>query len=70
MTFVRDNRTGAIINKDDSYYKMILTNRKDKENAKMLMKKIDTLECELTEIRDLFKQVINGMNYGQTNSQR
>lgn len=64
MTFIRDVSTGAIINKDDNYYKMILAKRKEKQKADDFQERMYCLECELTEIKDLLKQVLNGKNYG------
>lgn len=64
MTFIRDDSTGAIINKDNNYYKMILARREEKKKSDNLQEKIYCLECELTEIKDLLKQVLNGKNYG------
>ena len=64
MTFIRDESTGAIINRDDNYYKMILAKRKEKQKADDFQERVYCLECELTEIKDLLKQVLNGKNYG------
>lgn len=64
MTFIRDDNTGAIINRDDNYYKLILAKRKEKEKAEKFQQRMLSLECELTEIKDLLKQVLNGKNYG------
>lgn len=64
MTFMRDNGTGAIINTDDNYYKMILAKREEKKKAEVFRERMECLECELTEIKYLLKQVLNGKNYG------
>jgi hypothetical protein len=64
MTFVRDISTGAIINKDDNYYKMILAKREEQKKAQAFRERMECLECELTEIKQLLKQVLNGKNYG------
>lgn len=64
MTFIRDDSTGAIINKDDNYYKMILSRREEKKKAESFQEKMYSLECELTEVKNLLKQVLNGKNYG------
>lgn len=64
MTFVRDNGTGAIINTDDNYYKIILSKREEQKKAEVFRERMETLECELTEIKYLLKQVLNGKNYG------
>jgi hypothetical protein len=64
MTFIRDDSTGAIINNDDNYYKMILAKREEKKKADSLQNKMNCLECELKEIKNLLNQVLNGKNYG------
>jgi hypothetical protein len=64
MTYLRDDHTGAIINKDDNYYKMILSRREEKKKTEIFHQKIHSLECELTEIKNLLKQVLNGKNHG------
>jgi hypothetical protein len=61
---MRDDNTGAIINKDDNYYKMILSRREEKKKAESFQEKMYSLECELTEVKNLLKQVLNGKNYG------
>ena len=64
MTFIRDDSTGAIINKDDQYYKMILARREEKNKTQNLQEKIILIERELIEIKNLLNQVLNGKNYG------
>jgi hypothetical protein len=64
MTFIRDDSTGAIINRDNNYYKMILARREEKKKAESFQEKMHCLECELTEIKKLLQQVLNGKNYG------
>jgi hypothetical protein len=64
MTFIRDDSTGAVINKDDNYYKMILAKREEKNKADSFQERMNCLECELTEIKNLLNQVLNGKNYG------
>lgn len=64
MTFIRDIDTGAIINNDDNYYKLILAKRLEKKKADDLQEKMTGLEFELIEIKNLLKQVLNGKNYG------
>lgn len=64
MTFIRDIGTGAIINKDDSHYKMILSKREEQRKVQQFQQKMECLECELTEIKNLLKQVLNGKSYG------
>jgi len=59
MTFVRDNGTGAIINTDDNYYRMILARREETKKTKDLQKELYCLKCELSEIKLLLNQVLN-----------
>lgn len=64
MTFIRDDLSGAIINTDDNYYKMILAKREEKQKSAKLQDELDCLKCELSEIKDLLNQVLNGKKYG------
>ncbi len=58
MSFVKTTQ-GVIINTDDSYYRAIVAQRESEKQAREMCAKINDLEGELTEIRDLLKQVIN-----------
>lgn len=58
MSFVK-NPQGVIINTDDSYYKAIVAQRESEKKAREMQVKMQSLEGELSEIRDLLKQVIN-----------
>lgn len=58
MSFVKTAQ-GVIINTDDSYYRAIVAQRESEKQAREMCAKINDLEGELTEIRDLLKQVIN-----------
>lgn len=58
MSFVKTSQ-GVIINTDDSYYRAIVAQRESEKQAREMCAKINDLEGELTEIRDLLKQVIN-----------
>ena len=64
MTFIRDDLSGAIINTDDNYYKMILAKREEKQKSAKLQDELDCLKSELSEIKDLLNQVLNGKKYG------
>ena len=58
MSFTK-TRDGVIINTDVSYYTTVLAHRESEKHAREICEKINDLESELTEIRDLLKQVIN-----------
>lgn len=58
MSFVKTTQ-GVIINTDDSYYRAIVAQRESEKQAREMCAKINDLEGELSEIRDLLKQVIN-----------
>ena len=58
MSFVKTAQ-GVIINTDDSYYKAVVAQRESEKRAREMHSKISDLESELSEIRDLLKQVIN-----------
>ncbi len=58
MSFVKTTQ-GVIINTDDSYYKAIIAQRESEKKAREMETKMQDLESEITEIRDLLKQVIN-----------
>jgi hypothetical protein len=70
-TFMKDPVTGTIINTDDSVYKHILRvrnlNKKNSESIQ-LTKKINEVETELTEIKNLLHQILDGKNYGSISS--
>lgn len=58
MSFVKTPE-GIIINTDVSYYKTVVAHRESEKNAREICAKMSDLEGELTEIRDLLKQVIH-----------
>ena len=58
MSYVK-NAQGIIINTDDSHYKAILAQRDSQKQAAELAIKMQALETELVDIRDLLQQVIN-----------
>ena len=64
MSFVRDKATGAVINTDDSYYRSILALRDSQKQAQQLCGEIDSLKNEMSVMRDLLKQVIDGKKDG------
>lgn len=60
MSFVRDPMSGAVINTDDSYYRSILAVRQSQKESQELCQKLHDLESELSDIKNLLKQVVNG----------
>lgn len=57
---VRDTSSGAIINTNDSYYKQLLVSRSQSKQTQEVCQKMKALESELTEIKMLLQQVLNG----------
>lgn len=64
MAYVRDKTTGAVINTDDSYYRSILALRDSQKQGQQLCQELDTLKSEMSVMRDLLKQVIDGKKNG------
>ena len=60
MSFIRDPMSGAVINTDDSYYRSILAARQSQKEAQQMCQKLHDLESELSEIKDLLKNFVNG----------
>jgi hypothetical protein len=57
---VRDTSSGAIINTNDSYYKQLVASRSQAKQTQEVCQKMKALEGELTEIKMLLQQVLNG----------
>ncbi len=57
---VRDTSSGAIINTNDSYYKQLVANRSQAKQTQEVCQKMKALEGELSEIKMLLQQVLNG----------
>jgi len=62
--FVRDPKTGIVINTDDAGYNYILAMRQKNNESKELCNELQTLKGELTEIKTLLQAVMDGKNYG------
>lgn len=60
MVFVRDTSTKIVINTDDAPYKAILAEREARKKNEALSLEINALKTELSDIRELLQQVING----------
>lgn len=57
---VRDTTSGAIINMNDSYYKQLVANRSQSKQTQEVCQKMKAIESELSEIKMLLQQVLNG----------
>lgn len=57
---VRDTSSGAIINMNDSYYKQLVASRSQTKQTQEVCQKMKALESELTEIKMMLQQVLNG----------
>lgn len=62
--YYKDTSSGAIINTDDSYYQQILAERQRIKEQKSLCDEMNTLKGELTEIKSLLAQIVNGQKNG------
>lgn len=67
-SYIRDPRTGVVINTDDSHYKAILADRQLRKQSSDLQNQINNLNKDMAEIRNLLVQVVNGINNGQNGS--
>lgn len=63
MSFVRNSTTGVIINTDENYYKALLAKRNSKKESDKLNEEISELKSELSSIKVLLEEVINGRKY-------
>ena len=62
--FIRDTESGAIINTNDSYYKQILAQRSNSKKTAEVCEKMNSLESELSEIKMMLQQILNGRRDG------
>lgn len=62
--YMKDATTGAIINTNDDHYKRILAIRAEKKKGQDLCKRMNSLENDLREIKELLVQVLGGRNNG------
>ncbi len=53
----RDEKTGAVVNCDDSEYNRYILSKKEKLLQK---KEIESIKMELDEIKTLLKEILNG----------
>lgn len=62
--FFRDTESGAIINTNDSYYNQILAQRNQSKKTAEVCEKMKSLEGELSEIKMMLQQILNGRKDG------
>lgn len=62
MSFVKDIRSGVVINTDDTQYKAILAARQAQKEKNELNSKIESLSSELNDIKLLLQQVLTNRN--------
>jgi len=60
--YVKDTDTGVVINNNEEEYKKFLAAREASKKNHNLCKRMTEVENELTEIKDLLLQVLNGRN--------
>ena len=60
--FMKDTSTGAFINIDDTSYAKFIAERSNAKNSKDLSNRINAVEDDLKEIKNLLLQVVNGRN--------
>lgn len=59
----RDEKTGAVVNCDDSEYNQYILSKKEKMIQK---KEIESIKMELDEIKSLLKEILNGTKWHWT----
>lgn len=60
--FMKDTATGAFINTDDASYARYMAQRASIKKNNDLCNRIDAVENDLREIKNLLLQVVNGRN--------
>jgi hypothetical protein len=60
--YMKDTTSGAFINTDDASYARFLAQRSNIKKNNDLCKRIDAVEDDLREIKNLLLQVVNGRN--------
>lgn len=61
--FIKDSN-GLVINTDESHYKSIIARRNQRKMIDRLDLQIEDLNTELSEIKSMLKQLMDGKNYG------
>lgn len=60
--FMKDTSSGAFINTDDASYAKFVAERSKAKNSRDLSNRINDVEDDLREIKNLLLQVVNGRN--------
>lgn len=58
MSFVKDDK-GYVHNTDDSYYRILLSDRNQKKQNKDLQEKLNSVTSEIDALKDLINKVIS-----------
>jgi hypothetical protein len=62
--FVKDPFSQAVINTDDAEYRRILTERERAKKVESLCCDVDNIKSELSDIKTLLLQIVNGRQNG------
>lgn len=60
--YMKDTTSGAFINTDDASYARFMAQRASLKKSNDLCNRIDAVENDLREIKNLLLQVVNGRN--------
>lgn len=60
--YMKDTSSGAFINTDDASYARFMAQRASLKKSNELCNRIDAVENDLREIKNLLLQVVNGRN--------
>jgi hypothetical protein len=60
--YMKDTSTGAFINTDDAAYARFVAQRSESKKSRDLCKRIEAVENDLRDIKELLLQVLNGRN--------
>jgi hypothetical protein len=63
MTYIK-NDDGLLINTDESHYRALLAARESQKQAMAVYEQVQDLTAQLSEIKDLLSQAVNGRKYG------
>lgn len=61
-SFVKDTESGAFINTDDAAYQRFKAQREASKTTTELCERMNAVEGDLREIKNLLLQVVNGRN--------
>ncbi len=66
--FVRDMHSTAVLNKDRNAYNRFLIERQQHLNQQRLAAEVDNLRGELSDIKQMLQQLLNGRTHGTRDS--